>query len=290
MCKTNVQKIASYAVESMLYEVTATPKPGLVDRSNNGAHHDMDYFTFMSSTAALHDSFDEMICLGMEYSGIPVSSLLTPLREAGKHAEEHMFLFTEGVNTHKGMIFSLGILCGCAGYILGEKAGNGLSAETICLTAARLCQGICEKDFTGLAQKEQLTKGEQMYQDYGYKGVRGVAESGYEIVRTISLPVYTSLCDSGIPINDALVHTLLYLIKNTEDTNIVSRHNIETALYAREYAGRVLAEGGMLSEKGRQMTYQMDRDFIDLYISPGGCADLLAVTHFLYRINTDMRR
>ena len=46
-------KIAAFAVEGMLYEVTATPKPGLVDRANNGAHYDMDYFTFMSS-AALH--------------------------------------------------------------------------------------------------------------------------------------------------------------------------------------------------------------------------------------------
>lgn len=290
MCKTNIQKIGSYAVESMLYEVTATPKPGLVDRSNNGAHHDMDYFTFMSSAAALHDIFDEMICLGMEYSSRPVSGLLTPLREAGKRGEEHMFLFTEGVNTHKGMIFSIGILCGCTGYLMGQNADQSLSAEKICLTAGQMCQGICEKDFAGITWRNKLTKGEQIYKNHGYKGARGTAESGYELVRRVSLPVYTSLRDSNISVNDALVHTLLYLIRNTEDTNIVSRHNIETALYAREYAGKVLAEGGMLSEKGRHMTYQMDRDFIDLYISPGGCADLLAVTHFLYRINKDMRR
>lgn len=283
--RTKAQKIASYAIEGMLYEVTATPKPGLVDRDNSGAHHDMDYFTFMSSAAVLHNTFDEMTALGMEYSDRSVGELLSQLREAGKRAEEQMFLFTNGVNTHKGMIFSLGLLCGCAGYLLGQRPGQDLSGEEICLLAGEMCQGICDRDFSGLNQKKQLTKGEQMYRNYGYKGVRGVAESGYEIVRTVSLPVYTKLRSMDIPQNDALVHTLLYLIKNTEDTNIVSRHDRETALYAKEYAGIVLKEGGMLSEKGRHMTYQMDDDFIDRYISPGGCADLLAVTHFLYKIN-----
>ena len=285
--KIKIHKIAAYAVESMLYEVTATPKPGLVDRDNNGAHHDMDYFTFMSSAAALHDTFDEMTVLGMECSDRLAAGLLPHLREVGKRAEEQMFLFTHGVNTHKGMIFSLGVLCGCAGYLMGRRPEGKLSGVEICMKAGEMCHGICEKDFANLDQKKQLTKGEQMYQNYGYKGVRGVAESGYEIVRTISLPVYTELRGSHIPPNDALVHTLLYLIKNTEDTNIVSRHDRETALYAKEYASKVLREGGMLSEKGRYMTHQMDDDFIERYISPGGCADLLAVTHFLYRINQD---
>lgn len=280
-----VKKIAAYAVEGMLYEVTATPKPGLVDRDNNGAHHDMDYFTFMSSAAALHDTFDIMTELGVNYTNRPIKELLPELREAGKRAEEQMFLFTDGVNTHKGMIFSLGILCGCAGYLLGKEENEKLSSDKICALAGEMCQGICKKDFAKLSQKKQLTKGELMYQNYGYKGVRGVAESGYQIVREVSLPVYTILRQTEISVNDALVHTLLYLIKNTEDTNIVSRHDREAALYAKEYAKKVLKEGGMLSEKGRYLTHQMDDDFIDRYISPGGCADLLAVTHFLYRIN-----
>lgn len=116
-------KIATFAVEGMLYEVTATPKPGLVDRANNGAHYDMDYFTFMSSAAALYMAFDEMIKEGAR-SGEQqedIRKLLAPLREIGKRAENRMFAFTDGVNTHKGMIFSLGILCGCAGWLTGRN-------------------------------------------------------------------------------------------------------------------------------------------------------------------------
>lgn len=276
--------VAALAVESMLYEVAATPKPGLVDRVNNGAHHDMDYFTFMSSTAALHMTFDRILQKGEEYSGKDIQELLPALRGIGAEEEKKMFLFTDGVNTHKGMIFSLGILCGCVGWLLGRQ-GEALNSERICECAARLCEGICDRDFAGLKDKSVLTKGERMYLDYGIRGVRGIAESGYEVVREISLPVYTILRHADISVNDALVHTLLYLIADTEDTNIASRHNRETMCYAQDCARNVLAAGGMLSEKGRAGVRHMDEDFIEKYISPGGCADLLAVTHFLYNIN-----
>ncbi len=280
-------KMAAFAVEGMLYEVTATPKPGLVDRVNNGAHYDMDYFTFMSSAAALHTTFDEMVSAGVK-SGEQnenIRELLPALREIGKQAEDGMFAFTDGVNTHKGMIFSLGVLCGCAGWLIGRN--EKLSPERICECAREMCRGLCEQDFAHLKEKKVLSKGERMYLRYGYKGVRGVAESGYQIVRRVSLPVYTRLRESGVSINEALVHTLLYLIKDTKDTNIVSRHDRKTAVYASKYAAFVLKAGGMGTRKGRAAVKRMDRDFIKKYISPGGCADLLAVTHFLYCVNEE---
>lgn len=153
-----------------------------------------------------------------------------------------------------------------------------------------MCRGLCAQDFANLKEKKTLSKGERMYLCYGCKGVRGVAESGYQIVRRVLLPVYTRLRESGVGINDALVHTLLYLIKDTKDTkdtNIVSRHDRKTAVYASKYAACVLKEGGMGTRKGRIAVKRMDRDFIKKYISPGGCADLLAVTHFLYCVNEE---
>lgn len=279
-----IEILGSYAVESMLFEVAATPKPGLVDRNNNGAHLDMDYFTFMSSSASLHSSFDKMIRIGIEHSDKPIESLLSYLRNEGKKSEEKMFSFTSGVNTHKGMIFSLGLICGSCGYLLGNN--QKLSSENVCLNVKKMCQGISQRDFKNVENKKQLTKGELMYLKYGFKGVRGVVESGFKIVLDISLPIYTKLRDDNVSINDALVHTLLYLIKNIDDTNIASRHDIKTVNYVKEYASLVLDAGGMLTHKGQMMIKKMDDDFIDHYISPGGCADLLAVTHFLYRVNS----
>lgn len=137
------EKIAAFAVESMLYEVAATPKPGLVDRANNGAHNDMDFFTFMSSAAALHDTFDLMIKLGVQKQSSPIQELLPMLRKEGRLAEKKMFEATGGVNTHKGMIFSLGILCGCCGWILGRNDKN-----TVChLTEYAVRQSRCAREY-----------------------------------------------------------------------------------------------------------------------------------------------
>lgn len=276
-----VHTIGATAMESMLFEVASTPKPGLVDRRNCGAHDDMDYFTFMSSAAALHASFAAMAALGIERSSGPVADLLGPLREIGREAERKMFAATGNVNTHKGMIFTMGILCACAGWAGGELP---LQSETLCALAAEMCRGICNRELRGLAEQETRTKGERMYLQYGCRGVRGEVESGYETIRTVSLPVYQKLRMRGLAINDALVQTLLHLIAKTQDTNIVSRHDPETAAYARQYAQQVLAQGGMLTPEGRVAVDAMDDEFIRRWISPGGCADLLAVTHFLYTI------
>ena len=284
MDEKRIRKIAGLAVEAMLFEVSATPKPGLVDRENCGAHKDMDFFTFMSSSAALHSSFDSMVRAGSELKDAPVKKLLTKLRECGIQAEKDMFAFTRGVNTHKGMIFTLGMLCGCAGWYEGK---GKITADILCSLVSEMCEGMCEKEFADLKEKKSLTKGESVYLKYGYTGVRGEVEGGYQTVRKISLPLYRKLKKEGHCQNDALIHTLIALIANTTDTNIISRHDLNTALYAKKAATEVLETGGIYSPEGKLGIINLDRAFIGRYISPGGCADLLAVTHFLYKIEKD---
>lgn len=280
-------KIASLAIEAMLYEVSATPKPGLVDRNNCGAHKDMDFFTFMKSAAALHSAFDDMTLAGVHARHSNITSMWQELRQAGVKAEKLMFSSTHNVNTHKGEIFSLGLFCGCAGWQLGKS--KRLNADTLTELTAEMCQGLCEKDFLKIKGKheEELTKGERMYIKYGCTGIRGEAESGYSTVKNISLPVLRKLMTRNIPVNDALVQTLLYLIAETTDTNILSRHDMKTAEYARDYASKVIDKGGIFTEEGQNSLYAMDKDFIERYISPGGCSDLLAVTYFLFNLENE---
>ena len=135
-------EIGRLAFASMLTEVSATPKPGLVDRANNGAHRDMDFFTFVESAAALRSSFDEFAEAGRNIN--PVEGLLPALREIGIRAEEKMFKATKNVNTHKGMIFSLGLVAGAAGRI--AAGGGALNAENISGTAGNICRGLSEKN------------------------------------------------------------------------------------------------------------------------------------------------
>ena len=101
----------------------------------------------------------------------------------------------------------------------------------------------------------------------------------------MSLPVYRMLKRMDISENAALVHTLLYIMRETDDTNIASRHDLDMVHTVKRKAAKIIDAGGMLSPKGRQMVLVMDAELIDKYVSPGGCADLLAVTHFLYCVD-----
>jgi triphosphoribosyl-dephospho-CoA synthase len=265
----------------MLYEVSATPKPGLVDRVNNGAHNDMNFFTFMSSAAAIRNIFDDFTVIGLYLKHSKPEQVLEALQTRGKRAEKAMFDATNGVNTHKGMIFSLGLLCGAAGWIYN---GSELSIDSICDAVSAICFGLTERIAGSLQYKTVLTKGECMYVKYGLSGARGEAESGFATVRKIAFPAFSQLMDRGVSVNDALVQTLLILISCTVDTNIVSRHNPETAEYAKTYARMALDNGGIFSPQGREAIQCMDKNFIQRRISPGGSADLLAVCYFLYQI------
>jgi triphosphoribosyl-dephospho-CoA synthase len=57
---------------------------------------------------------------------------------------------------------------------------------------------------------------------------------------------------------------------------------MEMLEYAQEKARAALNLGGYLTPEGKEFVWEMDRDFIEKNISPGGAADLTAVTLFLY--------
>lgn len=278
MAENAAEQIGALALEGVLFEAAATPKPGLVDRLNQGAHDDMDFFTFQSSAAALGSWFVRFAAAGEAAGDKPLPDLFPTLRRLGAQAEARMFAMTGGVNTHKGAVFSMAVLCGGAGWLRGK---GPVTAEGVCRAAGELCRGLCRRDFAALERRAPRTKGEQLYLDHGVTGIRGEAESGYATVRAVSLPRYRDCLERGLSRNDALVQTLLVLIAHAADTNILARGGPEAADYARKRAREVLALGGMETPAGREAVLDMDRDFIRRWISPGGCADLLAVTHFL---------
>ena len=273
------ENVNALALQAILCEVSASPKPGLVDRYNSGAHKDMDFFTFLSSAIALDGYFKLFVELGQKYQHCEISELLEKLRLTGIEAEKSMFVATGGINTHKGMIFSLGVLCGAVGWLYGKKE---LTAANLYDTTKAMCQNLCTAEYRNLKYKSMLTKGEQIFLKYGITGIRGEAQSGFSTIKEVSYPVFKQLMKKDTFLNDVLVQTLLHLIAHTDDTNIIARHNLSVAQYAKEEAKKALTLGGITTTKGLAYIRQMDVTFIEKNISPGGCADLLAVTHFLY--------
>ena len=236
----------------------------------------MGFFTFIKSAAALINSFEEFALAGENFEGTEIKNLFPVIRKIGLEAEKKMFTATEGINTHKGEIFSLGILSACAGFLMKNKIS--LTPENISNSVKKMCAGLCKKDFAGVHDKNKtfLTKGEKVYLEYGITGARGEAEAGYPTVINTALPMLEKFLSQGMNINDAMAFTLIYIMAEALDTNIISRHDIKTAENVRTRASELIKNLSL------EKIYEFDRELIDAYISPGGAGDLLAVTYFLH--------
>lgn len=274
------------AVESttaLLSEVYTSPKPGLVDRISNGAHTDMDLFTFLESIAAISPYFKSFAEIGYNLDAIDETSL-DKIRPLGIECEKAMFNATKGINTHKGAIFSLGILATAAGYCY--KEGLGLSANTVCHISAKIAKPA-EKDFLITNDTISITNGLKLYVIYGIRGIRGEAASGFYSVRKYALTVMQELIlNGGYSKNDIYLQVLLHLMMHVVDTNVIARCGIEAMEYVKSSARNALSMGGALSLQGRERLFWMDEDFTKRNISPGGCADLLSVAIMLYLLET----
>ncbi len=278
--------IGSWAVEAMLMEAACTPAPGLVDRDNSGAHQDMDFFSFLMSSSTLAGTMFRCAAAGYYHQGL-LTDLLPVLRYIGKDGEHQMLQATGGVNTQKGLVFLLGILTAAAAYCL--KQSHNVTAAQILDAVAAMTNGIVARELAPLALKQaatKLTAGERLYLQYGVTGIRGESEAGIPSVRNCALPVLTEALRHGLSLNDALVHTLLHLMTTVQDTTILHRHGMDTLLEVQSQAKAIVAQGGMLTEVGRAQIIELDKTFIERNISPGGVADLLAATYFLYIVET----
>lgn len=274
-------EIARLACQALLYEVCTTPKPGLVDRDNSGSHEDMDIFTFMGSTCALYPYFKTCAQIGRETAAQDAPETFRRLRPAGRKAEADMFAATKGVNTHKGAIFSMGILCAALGRLPRERWRQ---AEAVLDECAAMTRGLVAADFAGLTKETAVTTGQRLYLEYGITGVRGQVEAGFPAVREVGLPVLREALDLGMDINDAGAVTLLWLITADTDTNLIARSSVETQ---QEIVGELKEILERYPVPDRQLLAQLDEHYFCLNLSPGGSADLLAVCYLLHFLESE---
>ena len=255
------EEISRLAVQSLLCEVYATPKPGLVDQKGSGSHRDMDLFTFLSSAASLWPYFRRCAALGSE-SDAP-EALFPKLRQAGLEAEETMLRATGGVNTHKGAIFTLGLLCGAAGMLSPED----WNPEVLCSLCAQMTHGLTQRE---LGKKEApRTAGERIYQQHGIPGARGQAEAGFPGA-LLGLKALETCLAEGLSLNDALCRSLLAIMAATPDTNLIHRGGMEAQNWVWEILTTDPDPASLCPE------------FEKRNLSPGGSADLLAAACFLH--------
>lgn len=268
------RRVGQSAQRALLYEAAVTPKPGLVDRTNSGAHRDMDFFTFLDSAAVLPSYFEDCAREGMRRQEARPAEVFEELQRRGARAERAMRAATGGVNTHKGAIFSLGVVCGALGMLYGRRAGemDGVEPGDVLALCGEMTHEAVGKKLSSLTSENARTFGEHLYVEHGLAGVRGEAAAGFPSVERAALPAFRAARGAGMSVNDAGVAALLALMAHAEDSNVIRRGGLARArTLMRE------AETAQVAD-----AKAMDQRLIAENISPGGCADLLAVTFLLY--------
>lgn len=245
-------RLAELAVSALLDEVELTPKPGLVDQRNTGAHRDMDLPLFRRSAQSLRPYFRQAAALGLEQA-----VCMAPLQQAGLAAEGAMLAATGGVNTHKGAVYAFGLVLAALGSVLAR--GGELFQTAAALAAAGLPPGTD-------------THGGQAWRRYGVLGARGEAMAGFPAARM----AWRVLAEQG---DDALL-ALLTLLAEVADTNLLHRGGPEGLGFVQERA-RAILDGP--AEARRAGLEELDNACIARNLSPGGCADLLALALLLRR-------
>ncbi len=357
--------------EALMGEVKTSPKPGLVDQIDCGAHADMDIHTFEKSTEAIAPYLADMFMAGftpetetaeerleieeLEAEDAPKKDatdevgtknveteeecLFRRIRRIGVEAEKAMFAATEGVNTHKGMLFTMGIVLAAAGLqfrrensaealravdaeLLGrvrlglsEREGanveTGHFAQTVLWLCRDMCRRILGEEFLAMEQREPVTHGEKLFREYGERGIRGQAEQGFPILREVAFPEMEKYraplpelrggirmhrmlwremssaenpWESDVYLNAVNLQVLLRVMSELNDTNVVTRSSYEEMKKLQEESKHLLALGGGFTEQGMNGLLALNQSCIQRNISPGGAADILAVSILLWRL------
>ena len=354
------ERVNAAAVRALCGELAATPKPGLVDRHNSGAHADMDYFTFIDSIAELLSYFQECALTGFDCAASAIDSrlrghgggngrdgdsangrygdgvgfgdrngdrigdrngngnnfsdhngngddgeygygdaaggnvngcdcgcngreappLLDTLRRAGKLAEARMSRVTSGVNTHKGLIFSLGIMCAAYGWLIRTK--TVFTPDDLFNFIKDIAAPVM-RDFKDINEENAKTNGERLYAQCGVTGIRGEAAGGFANVRDYGLPTLRTMLQRGYSMNDAGVAAFVSLLSHVEDTTIIHRSSMATLRDIQRAAADFTASRPSMSDI-KKWASETDLQFIERNITSGGCADLLAITFFIHLI------
>lgn len=286
MVETALRHFSQRATKALFYEVSLSPKPGLVDRWNDGSHHDMTFTTFIDSSLALAPFFHSYLQIGFKHAYEAPEHIFDRLRALGIEAEKAMFAATSGINTHKGINFSFAVLLGATGIHLKRHPKllkhpdnfSHLDSWAICQLAIPMCQHLIQSDLHQLDTKKELTYGEKLYLEHGIKGPRGEASLGFPSLTDKALPFFRQQLKNGDK-ELAQLQLLVYLMTFVEDGNLIHRGGIEAWQ-------KVMSDSQQLHHKELSKKDLIDeltlynQELVDAHLSPGGTADLFALALF----------
>lgn len=274
----SLRTIGRLATLALYHELALAPKPGLVSFQDNGSHDDMDAMTFMRSLFALRSYFPAIALAGAQ------GASFAALERLGLQAEQRMLEATGGINTHRGAIFALGLLCAAA----GRRACQGapLDAAALRATLEEQWGDALRERAARAAVAPARSKGQRAARAHGLRGAGQEAAEGFPVIFEVALPALREARRAGAVADAALVHGLFATIAALDDTNLVHRGGIEGLRFARAEAQAFLAAGGVMQPGWRQAAQAVHGRFVARRLSPGGSADVLACAWWVDRLST----
>ena len=267
-----VRNLTSLAVRAILSEISLTPKPGLVDKFNNGSHADMNYQTFINSTAAISPWFGELVREGFSFRDSDLTKALPLIRKIGLRMESVMYDASNHVNTQKGIIFLMGLSLFACGKL--QSQSDRFNLQEFQEIIRGVCKDLVHRELSA-SQVTAQSHGENIFRKYGFSGARGEAESGFATVFKFGLPQLAGFAE----LSDAMmIRCFLAIAANNDDTNILYRSNPQILNDFKSLCKNAL-------DNFNDSNYTAVIDFCrQKNISPGGSADLLAVTIFVWLV------
>ena len=271
--------VSRFAVRALHSELVCHPKPGLVSTVDNGSHADMNAPTFIRSLFALRHYFAVVADAG---SG---DAPFTLLQAHGIAAEQRMLHATGGVNTHRGAIFTLGLLAAAAGRLHAHT--HSLNGTALGRTVRTLWGRSILEDLSHERRNAGISHGRLVALRYGAGGAPAQAAQGFPALFDTALPVLSEGLQRCCDRNRAMVQTLFTLMATLVDTNLLYRGGPRALAFAQRAASDFLKAGGVYRRDWRRHAMEIHHDFVQRRLSPGGSADLLSAALFVFLLQQE---
>lgn len=264
--------IGRAAVVALYDELALFPKPGLVSFVDRGSHDDMDATSFMRSLFALRGYFVEVAALGA------ADEPFKRLQAAGLAAEARMQSATGGINTHRGAIFTLGLLCAAAGVLVRQ----GLPIDDVQLR--RVVREHWGDALVARRDRPRASHGRAARAALGLRGVEDEAIDGFPVLFDRAVPTLLREIADGTDVRRARLQTFFTIVATLDDTNLAHRGGHAGLVAARALARRFLDDGGVHAPDAELHAEDIHRAFVARRLSPGGAADVLAAACWYARV------
>lgn len=260
------------AVSALYDEVALYPKPGLVSFVDSGSHSDMDGQTFMRSLFALRHYFGRIALLGAHGADFAA------LERCGMDAEARMLVATGGVNTHRGAVFTLGLLCAAAGSVW--RKGHPLQPDRI-RHELQACWG---RTLVERAQRTPRLPGGLAARRHGLRSASEEAACGFPVLFETTYPALRAAMARGLDATSARIEALMCTMAVLDDSNLAHRGGREGLAFVQRRAQAFMDCGGMAAQGALQRVADLHTELVIRRLSPGGSADMLSAACWLHRV------